>query len=524
MNPAAQTIDVGFAHRSADLLSSGERMQKHNSIQELLPIADLALPLDEQPPKTRRIYCNRDLRLDQIEAIGFDMDYTLAIYNQDEIDRLSIEATAQKLVQRGYPDSLLQMSYRTHFPIRGLLVDTKHGNILKTDRYRYAKKAYHGTRELSSPERKLLYQGKRVRPGGHYHSIDTLYALSEVAVFAAVVDALDAEVEHEGGVDYAKLFQDVRNCIDEAHRDGTIKDEIMQHLERYLVRDPELPATLHRLRSVGKKLFLLTNSEFAYTDVVMRYLLGAEPSEYRSWRSYFDLVITEACKPAFFTEKRVLSEHDPTSGAPRPGREPPRARVYQGGCLAELDKLLGVRGDHVLYVGDHIFGDVLRAKKVSAWRTLMIIQEMTDELDAMERYAPELERLHRLESRRTTLVDALRDRQALHKALQRRLEQNGLEGAERTELQAGRLRLRRAIERVRAQLKAVDAEHAELERTLEHACHPYWGSPFKAESELSSFGEQVERYACLYTDRVTNLHGYSANHFFRGPRHRMAHE
>ena len=44
-------------------------MSTRDSSQELLPIADLALPLDAQPPKTRRIYCNRDLRLDQIEAI-----------------------------------------------------------------------------------------------------------------------------------------------------------------------------------------------------------------------------------------------------------------------------------------------------------------------------------------------------------------------------------------------------------------------------------------------------------------------
>src|SRR5262249_27011049 len=148
-------------------------------VQELLPLADLAVPAEEQPPRARRIYCNRDLRLDQIRAVGFDMDYTLAIYRQDEIGRLSIEATSRKLVERGYPRSLLQMSYRTNFPIRGLLVDTRFGNVVKTDRYRYAKKAYHGTRELQSAERKQLYQGKRVRPGGPYHSIDTLYALSE---------------------------------------------------------------------------------------------------------------------------------------------------------------------------------------------------------------------------------------------------------------------------------------------------------------------------------------------------------
>jgi len=77
------------------------------------------------------------MRLDHIQMVGFDMDYTLAVYKQAELDRLSIEATARKLVQRGYPESLCTMSYRTHFPIRGLLVDRKLGNILKTDRYKF---------------------------------------------------------------------------------------------------------------------------------------------------------------------------------------------------------------------------------------------------------------------------------------------------------------------------------------------------------------------------------------------------
>lgn len=496
-------------------------MNKRDSIQELLPLADLALPLDGQPPRARRIYCNRDLRLDLIGAVGFDMDYTLAIYKQDEMDRLSVEATAQKLVERGYPEVLLQMSYRTHFPIRGLLVDTKLGNILKTDRYRYAKKAYHGTRALSSEERKHLYQGKRIRPGTHYHSVDTLYALSEVAVFAAVVDALDAE---QTPLDYAQLFQDVRACIDEAHRDGTIKTQIACDIERYVERDPDLPATLHKLRSSGKKLFLLTNSEASYTETVMRYLLDGGLPEYRSYRSYFDVIIADAGKPGFFTESRLLEGDDTQSRIWQQSKDAARGRVYTRGCLVELERLLEVRSDHILYVGDHIYGDVLRAKKESAWRTLMIIQEMTEELDAMERFAPDIERLQRLDGRRHALLDGLRDRQTLQKALQRRIDQESIDPSDRVELDAGKLRLRRAIERVRAQIKAVDDEHSQIEQHLESAYHPFWGSPFKAESELSSFGEQVERYACVYADRVTNLLRYSASHFFRGPRHRMAHE
>jgi len=496
--------------------------------QALLPLPDLALPLQPPPSPVRRIYCNRDLRLDQIDVVGFDMDYTLAIYNQDEIDRLSIEATAKKLVERGYPKRLRGMAYRAHFPIRGLLVDKKLGNVLKTDRYRYAKKAFHGTRELSSEERKRLYQGRRIRPGTRrYHSVDTLYALSEVAVFAAVVDVLDTEARR---LNYATLFEDVRNAIDEAHRDGTIKGQIAADLPRFVERDPELPATLHKLRSSGKKLFLLTNSEPEYTELVMRHLVDGGRAEYPSWRSYFDAIVTLAGKPGFFTEDRSLLAVPPRENAgaipdqPQPVTEMVRGRVYQGGSLPEFQRLMGVRGDRVLYVGDHIYGDVLRAKKESSWRTLMIIQEMSDELRAIERYTAEITRLHQLEAKRYSLLDALRDRQALLKNITRRLDAEGASAELRVELEATKLRLRRAVERVRAQVKGLEGEYSEIETRLERAYHPFWGSPFKAESELSSFGEQVERYACLYADRVSNLLHYSANHYFRGPRHRMAHE
>ncbi|HEY2733316.1 MAG TPA: HAD-IG family 5'-nucleotidase, partial [Polyangiales bacterium] len=422
-----------------------------------------------------------------------------------------------------YPESLLTMSYRAHFPIRGLLVDKKLGNVLKTDRYRYVKKAFHGTRELTSEERRQTYQQRPVRPDPRrFHSIDSLFALSEVTVFSAVVDELERPFAH---VDYAQLFDDVRACIDEAHRDGSIKETIMADIARYIEYDPDLGATLHKLRSAGKRLFVLTNSEPAYTDAVMSHLLRGEHGEYRSWKSYFDVVITSAMKPAFFMQNAPFEEV--VQGAQwhlRKVRELSRGRIYLGGSQAEFEKLTEVPADRVLYVGDHIYGDVLRAKKQSAWRTLMIIQELTDELVAIEKLSLEIARADKLETRIAALHDGLRERQSMLKAVQKQLEAADTPTERRVELSAAKVRLKRAIERLRLQAKTAESEHVALEREIEHAFHPYWGSALKAESEPSSFGEQVERYACLYTDRVTNLLGYTAGHYFRGPRHRMAHE
>ena len=73
-------------------------------------------------------------------------------------------------------------------------------------------------------------------------------------------------------------------------------------------RDPLLAQTLHKLRSAGKKLFLLTNSRWPYTEKMMTYLLGGAMSEYPTWRNFFDVVIVAATKPAFFQERRPMME------------------------------------------------------------------------------------------------------------------------------------------------------------------------------------------------------------------------
>jgi hypothetical protein len=237
------------------------------------------------------------------------------------------------------------------------------------------------------------------------------------------------------------------------------------------------------------------------------------------------VIITSATKPAFFMRDAPFEEVvQEGQWHLRKVRELQRGRIYLGGSQAEFEKLTQVPGDRVLYVGDHIYGDVLRAKKQSAWRTLMIIQELTDELSAMEKLAPELARADQLESSINALHDGLRERQSMSKMVQKLLDAAGVTAERRIELEAARLRLKRSIERIRVRAKLSEAEHVVLERQIEQSFHPYWGSALKAESEPSSFGEQVERYACLYTDRVTNLLGYTAGHYFRGPRHRMAHE
>jgi len=41
----------------------------------------------------------------------------------------------------------------------------------------------------------------------------------------------------------------------------------------------------------------------------------------------------------------------------------------------------------VLYVGDHIYGDILRSKKTLGWRTMLVVPELESELRIAKRCA-----------------------------------------------------------------------------------------------------------------------------------------
>ena len=56
-------------------------------------------------------------------------------------------------------------------------------------------------------------------------------------------------------------------------------------------------------------------------------------------------------------------------------------KTFQGGNAKALHTLLQVSsGDRLLYVGDHVYADVLRSKRTLGWRTCLIVPELTNEI------------------------------------------------------------------------------------------------------------------------------------------------
>jgi HAD superfamily 5'-nucleotidase-like hydrolase len=418
------------------------------------------------------LFCNRELSLKTIQAIGFDMDFTLAQYTE-EFDLLAYNGAKEKLVKNlGYPKDVLDLPYDQNTCRRGILIDKKRGNFLKMDKHKYVKMATHGLRKLSSFERQSLYRWTPIKQysSKNYVSVDTPFSLVDACLFARLVDlkdrlqaerdlayqsreaATDGEEEASAttaaaatavaaaaaaaattttataaansGADehdyflsrtYEELWTDMRSCVDRCHKDGVIKLAVAENPSKYIVDDPNLIPMLRSIRSSGKKVFMVTNSLWDYTHVVMNYLEGKKctPDERDlTWTSYFDVIVTFACKPAYIVDDHLalyrvknpaghienlhylpddpakireildMNNH-PRMGEPLKGDENPK-HVFQGGNAKHLHKLLQVSSsDRIVYVGDHMYADVLRSKRSLGWRTCLIVPELANEISSI---------------------------------------------------------------------------------------------------------------------------------------------
>jgi HAD superfamily 5'-nucleotidase-like hydrolase len=416
--------------------------------------------------------------MDQIEMIGFDMDYTLALYHQTKLEELSIALTLNKMIDKwGYPPEIKGLVYDPQWAIRGLMVDRKLGNVFKMDRHSYVGRCYHGYRRLTTEERRGAYGGERINlSSDRYEWIDTLFGLPEVVMYVAMVDWFDRN--RAGQVDYDKLFGDIRTAIDEAHRDDTLKSVIKANVLDYIVKDPMLGEALHKLRSSGKKLFLLTNSLWDYTDAVMRYLLDAEHPATPSWRGYFDYVIVGGSKPAFFNERRPFGQVDTATNTvlPHEVTQLEREHVYQGGNVMDFEAMTAIRGDHVLYIGDHIYGDILRLRKHHMWRTAMVLQELEREISVADRLEGHIRDLDLLDRRNRNLESEIDFQSMRLRKIQVVLEDGNPPPPLRARLEEARRTTTDLIDSWRDRARLMNAEVDALETKIDRTYNPYWGS------------------------------------------------
>ncbi|KAH9692976.1 cytosolic IMP-GMP specific 5-nucleotidase [Citrus sinensis] len=457
----------------------------------------------------KQIFCNRSLNMKNIVAVGFDMDYTLAQYKPETFESLAYDGTVRKLVyDLGYPEEVCLLIVYACV-------------INNMDRHKYVKVAYHGFREMSKEEKVEAYGNTLIRDAfdePDYALIDTLFSLAEAYLFAQLVDFMDNNPGKDSkSTDYVRMYKDVRAAVDLCHRDGTLKQMVAKDPKTYINEDRSIVPMLKMLRESGRSTFLVTNSLWDYTTIVMNFLCGSHTldggiTRNSDWLQCFDVVITGSAKPGFFHEdnRANLFQVEPESGMllntdngtpmPQVGDISPglllkekngTCRIFQGGSVGHLHKLLSIESSsQVLYVGDHIYGDILRSKKVLGWRTMLVVPELEREVELLWELRDLRKKLHLLRNERDLIEDQIHH-------LKWSLKSEGID---------------------------VDEQRKMCTRMDDLEFHKVWGQLMKTGYQNSRFAHQVERFACLYTSQVSNLSLYSPDKYYRPSEGFMPHE
>ncbi|HSW93212.1 MAG TPA: HAD-IG family 5'-nucleotidase [Gammaproteobacteria bacterium] len=454
---------------------------------------------------SQKVFVNRILNMKKIKYIGLDMDHTLVRYNIKKFESLVYDMVVKSLIrEKNYPKEIAQLKFHFSDAIRGLIIDSKNGNILKLSRYAAIRKSYHGTREISFADQKEFYRSVYVDlKDPNYIAIDTSFSIAFCVLYGQLIELKDQR-PHDFPT-YSVIASDVLGEVDKVHADGSLKADISKHLDEYVLQEKEVVEGLQHYIRYGKKFFLLTNSQYDYTDIILKHAINPFLKKGESWQDLFEYVITFANKPRFFYDNLRFLAVDPKAGtlsniygAITPG-------IYQGGNAKKFTADLKLRGDEIVYIGDHIYGDILRLKKDCNWRTALVVEELGDEI-AMQKKAScvEMKIMHTMERKKA-------------------LEQKNVDLYTKS-IDEKTTQYDEDIEAIQKQISMIDKEIAHLLKEEQTYYNPHWGRIFRAGAEETYFSYQIDRYACVYMEKLADLLAQSPLSYFRGNRRLLPHD
>uniref|UniRef100_A0A8C4RDI8 5'-nucleotidase, cytosolic II, like 1 n=1 Tax=Erpetoichthys calabaricus TaxID=27687 RepID=A0A8C4RDI8_ERPCA len=406
------------------------------------------------------------------------------LYKSPDYEELCFELLLDRLVSIGYPHEILEYKYDPSFPTRGLVFDTLYGNLLKVDAHGNILVCTHGFRFLKGDSGLLSNKFIQRDNTDRFYILNTLFT-SQVGLIHHSNDFLTKSFffflpSHSKGfkhgdlfMSFCSMFQDVRDAMNYLHDSNILKEKTAEDLNRYLIKDPRLPLLLSRMKEVAK-VFLATNSDYSYTNAIMNFLFDHPDSSNAdvpktSWMSYFDLIVVDARKPLFFGEGTVLRQVDTYTGKLRIGMYTgglEHGTVYSGGSSDIICDLLGMKGKDILYVGDHIFGDILKSKKRQGWKTCLIVPELAKELQVWAEKSSVFEELKNLDIYLAELYKYVMTYKVTHEM---------------------------------------------------DMCYGKMGSLLRCGSRQTLFASQIMRYADLYAASCLNLLYYPFSYLFRAP-------
>jgi HAD superfamily 5'-nucleotidase-like hydrolase len=311
--------------------------------------------MHEEPREFVRV--NRRLDLATIGAVGFDLDHTLALYDDRAVNSLAAVAARRLLVERlDYPGWLLENTPPMEMPAaaRTIAADLDHGAIVKLAADRRVLCARHSARWLDVAALGTHYPASVSSDRGWVYDVQSPFELPVLWLLEEIETQLPASPMAR-----ATRCMDIRRMLDTAHTNGELKMRLREDLDRFVRSIDGVTPGLELWAAAGKQLFVVTNSEPDFAPAVLERAVGS------SWRTLFRVVVTGAHKPAFF---------DASSPHARPHTRID-AVVSQGGHARDVERSLGVPAHRILFVGDNPRSDILAAS-AHGWRTALVAPEL----------------------------------------------------------------------------------------------------------------------------------------------------
>ena len=337
-----------------------------------------------------------------VDVIGFDIDFTLLLYNKKNMVRLIYDSLGKYLINhKNYPEKIkyeFNKEFADSFSCKNIVIDYKRGNALKLRKDKSIIKCYHGSKELNKEEIKAIYDNESfplfsksiLYNEDFFTNIDS-FMPQNLPLFLVCVDLFDnGQLKIKEYEDIIKHLLDAMNynyaikSFEDFSKFGYYFPEIYNHPELYLYKY-NCEELLDKLRKKGKKIFFATNSNYSYSH----YILGKTMGE--NYHNYFDLCFYKSCKPGFFQdpkksnskcyffhEKEELScteLDDETYKKILNGN-----KILTGGSYILVEnyfkKMLNKNNIKCIFVGDNIIGDCEVPSKLPGWESVFIYDDI----------------------------------------------------------------------------------------------------------------------------------------------------
>ena len=338
-----------------------------------------------------------------VDVIGFDVDFTLLLYNKKNMTKLIYESLGKYLIiHNKYPEKIkyeFNKEFVDSFSCKNIVIDYKRGNALKLRKDKSIIKCYHGKKELNKEEINSIYDNEsfplfvksNLYTEDYYLNIDS-FQPQNLALFMVCVDLYD-----KGELKSIKIYKDIITHICDAmtynyaiksfedfSTFGYYFPEIYNHPELYLY-PYNCQNLLDYLRKKGKKVFFATNSNYSYSHYILEKTMG------ENYHNYFDLCFYKSCKPGFFqdpkkNDSKCFFHHDQKQFSCTDLDEETYKKISEGekiltgGSYVLVEnyfrKMMNKKNIKCVFVGDNIIGDCEVPSKLPDWESVFIYDDI----------------------------------------------------------------------------------------------------------------------------------------------------